>query len=427
MSRTEPTELPAVHESWLPREHPMHRPRHGRRQLTALVCALLFLTAPATTWVFGARAERLENRPLAEFPSITDGWGFLTGLSPWAAENLPFRGTAVRSVHDISQGVFGEQARLESGTHSSPTGTGSDQQQARQPLNENVFPKVIEGRAGWLYLGHDVAYPCTPKRSLDEVIAGLRRWRQVVEASGRKFQLVIAPDKSTMYPANLPPEYAGKDCSSRAREEFWRRLPTATGAIDMRGPLRESADRNGRAIYHDIDTHWTHEGGITMVYQLAERLSPGSTATWKVQPGRQYPHSADIPDLLGQRRTVPIQAYSLAPDGGADHTRFEPSDFHEPLHLKSMPRAGMITEPTRMVGDSFTQFASPYLAATFADIGIVHPEEVAKRPRETAALLAEGDVVTFELSERFVSGGRYDLLDPAVADQVGAVLAADPR
>ncbi|MFR9728516.1 alginate O-acetyltransferase AlgX-related protein [Saccharopolyspora sp. MS10] len=427
MSRTEPTELPAVHESWLPREHPMHRPRHGRRQRAALVCALLFLTAPFSTWLLGARAEQLENRPLAEFPGITEGWGFLTGLSPWAAENLPFRGPAVRSVHGISQGVFGEQARLEAGTHSSPVGTGSDQEQSRPPLNESVFPKVIEGKAGWLYLGHDVAYPCTPKRGADEVIAGLRRWRQVVEASGRRFELVIAPDKSTMYPANLPENYAGKDCAGRARQEFWQRIPGETGALDMREPLREVADRNGRAIYHDIDTHWTHEGGITMVYQLAERLAPGSTATWKVLPSRAYPHSADIPDLLGQSRTVPIQAYSLAPDGGADNTRFRPSDFHEPLRLESEVKPGMIDQPTRMVGDSFTQFASPYLAATFSDIAVVHPEEIAKRPQETGALLAEGDVVTFELSERFVSGGRYDLLDPAVADQVGAILAADPR
>nr|WP_200068309.1 hypothetical protein [Saccharopolyspora sp. HNM0986] len=426
MSRTDPTELPAVHESWLPREHPLHRPRHGRRQLTALLCALLFLTAPVTTWVFGARAEQLENRPPAEFPSITEGWGFLTGLGPWAAENLPFRGAAVRSVHGISQGVFGEPARLDNGSHSSPIGTGSDQQ-PRPPLDENVFPKVIEGDAGWLYLGHDVSYPCTARRDLEQVISGLQRWRQVVEASGRRFQLVIAPDKSTMYPGNLPENYAGEDCATRARQEFWRRVPQATGAVDMREPLREAAERNGRPIYHDIDTHWTHEGGITMAYQLGERLQPGVTDGWKVAPSRQYPHTADIPDLLGQQRTVPIQAYSLAPDGGADNTRFRPSDFHRPLQLHSPPKPGMIRQPTRMIGDSFSQFASPYLAATFTDIGIAHAEDVPARPREMGEFLAEGEVVTFELSERFVSGGRYDLLDPAVADRIGAVLAAHPR
>ncbi|GAA4853001.1 alginate O-acetyltransferase AlgX-related protein [Saccharopolyspora rosea] len=416
--------LPPVHEAWLPREHPLHRPRHGRRQLTALVCAVLFFTAPLVTWLFGARPEPVENRPLAPFPSLADGLGFFTGLGPWATDHLPFRGGAVRSVEGISRGVFGEPARTSGGAHSSPIGAG--QSDAKPPLDENVFPNVIEGKNGWLYLGHDVSYRCVPKRSLDQVIAGLRRWRHVVEASGRRFQLVIAPDKSTVYPENMPDDYAGKDCSTAARAEFWRRVPAATGAIDMRGELRAVAARNGRPIYHDIDTHWTHEGGVAMTYQLAERLRPGSTAGWQVRPTRQYPHPADIPDLLGQQRTVPIQAYSLAPDGGADNTQFRPSDFHHPLHLESEPKPGMIDAPVRMVGDSFTQFASPYLAAAFTDIAIQHPDDVATDPQAAGQLLAEGRVVVFELSERFVAGGRYPMLDPQVADRVGAVLAAHP-
>ncbi|GAA0510790.1 hypothetical protein GCM10011581_00810 [Saccharopolyspora subtropica] len=391
----------------------------------ALVCAVLFFTAPVVSWVFGARAEPMENRPLAAFPSITDGWGFFTGLNQWATDHLPFRRGAVQSVDALSRGVFGEPARFSGGSHTSPVGTG--QADATPPIDENVFPAVIEGKNGWLYLGHDVSYRCVPKRTLDQVIAGLRRWRSVVEASGRRFQLIIAPDKSTVYPENMPDDYAGKDCSTAARDEFWRRVPAATGALDLRSQLRQIATRNQRPIYHDIDTHWTHEGGIAMVYALAERLQPGVTRTWKAQPSRQYPHSADIPDLLGQDRTVPIQAYSLAPDGGPeDNTQFRPSDFHEPLHLRSTPRPGMITQPMRMVGDSFTQFASPYLAATFTDVSIVHPDAVAVDPVAAGQLLAEGEVVTFELSERFVVGGRYPMLDPAVADQVGAILAAHP-
>ncbi|RKT83860.1 SGNH hydrolase-like domain-containing protein, acetyltransferase AlgX [Saccharopolyspora antimicrobica] len=417
--------LPPVHEAWLPREHPLHRPRHGRRQLAALVCAVLFFTAPLVSWVFGARPAQLENRPLAAFPSVTEGWGFFTGMNAWATDHLPFRRQAVQSVDALSRGVFGEPARLDGGSHTSPVGAG--QVDEKPQIDENVFPAVIEGKGGWLYLGHDVSYRCVPKRSLDEVIAGLRRWRAVVEASGRKFQLVVAPDKSTVYPENLPDAYAGEDCSTKAREEFWKRVPRETGALDMRNQLREVAARNQRPIYHDIDTHWTHEGGITMAYQLAERLEPGATRDWKVRPSRQYPHSADIPDLLGQDRTVPIQAYSLAPDGSdVDNTQFKPSDFHEPLHLESPPKPGMVTRPMRMVGDSFTQFASPYLAASFTDLTIVHPDQVAVDPEAAGRLLAEGEIVTFELSERFVAGGRYPMLDAAVADKAGAVLAAHP-
>ncbi|GAB3282488.1 hypothetical protein GCM10027563_12440 [Parasphingorhabdus pacifica] len=408
----------------MPREHPLHRPRHGRRQLTALVCALLFFSAPLVTWMFGARAEPLENRPRTEFPGVTDGWGFFTGLHPWATDSLPFRTEAVRSVDAFSRGVFGEPAQRQGGGEPSAP-VGGDDDANDTPLRESMFPDVIEGENGWLYLGHDVSYQCVPRMELSGVMASLRRWRSVVEASGREFELVIAPDKSSVYPEHLPAEYAGEECSTRHRERFWQSLPD-TGALDLRARLRELAERNGRPIYHEIDTHWTHEGGVAMVYQLAEQLESGTTGTWELRPSRRYEHSADIPDLLGQDRTVQIQAYSLAPDGGADNTRFRPSDFAEPLRFESSPKEGTVDEPVRMVGDSFSQFASPYLAAAFSDIAVVHPDTVSEQPERMGELLAEGESVVFELSERFVAGGRYDLLDPAVIDRVGEVLAAHP-
>lgn len=410
-----------MHEAWLPKEHPLHRPRHAKRQLTALLCALVFFTAPVISWVFGARPQPLENRPMAEFPSITDGWGFFTGLGPWATDHLPFRQQAIQSVDGVSRFVFQEPARLSEGSRSALARPGEQPE-----LDENVFPPVIEGKDGWLFLGHDISYRCVPRMDLDRVIAGLRRWRDVVEASGRKFVLVIAPDKSTLYPEYLPDEYAGQECAGKAAEEFWRRVPEETGALDMRPLLRQVAERNQRPVYHDIDTHWTHDGGVAMTYLLAEQLHPGITRTWRLWPGRSYPHSADIPDLLGQDRTVQIDSYALAPDGGEDNTVSKPSDFHTPLHLESPAKPGMITGRVRMVGDSFTQFATPYLGAAFTDITVTHPNNPALDPQGTGQLLAEGETVVLELSERFVVGGRYAMLDTAVADEVGAVLAAHP-
>lgn len=421
----DPTELPAVHEAWLPRQHPLHRPRHGGRQLTALVCAALFFAAPLVTWTFGARPEPVENREMAEFPSVTDGWGMFTGLGPWATDHLPFRAAAVRSADGISRGVFGEPGSWEGGSSSSPVGGGDDKSDSKE-LDESVFPSVIDGKNGWLYLGHDISYPCVPKMPLDKVINGLQRWRDVVESSGREFRLVIAPDKTTMHPGNLPDEYAGEQCSTQARKEFWKRVPQETGAIDMRQPLRDVAERNGRPVYHDIDTHWTHEGGLAMAYQLAEHIDPGITNTWEVSEGRSYPHSADIPDLRGQDREVMIESFRLAPDGETDTTRSKPSDFDPPLRSEAAAKPGMVSRPTRMIADSFTQFASPYLMASFADLGIAHPKLLAREPERVGSLLAESEIVVFELSERFVLGGRYSMLDPAVAEQVGGILANRP-
>ena len=119
---------------------------------------------------------------------------------------------------------------------------------------------------------------------------------------------------------------------------------------------------------------------------------------------------------------VEVVDRTVAPSG----TVSKPSDFHTPLHLESPAKPGMITGRVRMVGDSFTQFATPYLGAAFTDITVTHPNNPALDPQGTGQLLAEGETVVFELSERFVVGGRYAMLDTAVADEVGAVLAAHP-
>lgn len=421
-----PGDLPAVHEAWLPREHPLHRPRHGGKQLTALICAFLFFAAPVLSWVFGARAEPVENRALRPFPSVTSGWGFFTGLGEWATDHFVLREQAVRSVQAISRGVFGEPAQLDVAPVEPPVGAGRAEREKNNTPDPDVFPDVVRGKNDWLFLGQDVSYKCLPEMELDRIIAGLRRWRSVVEASGREFRLVLPPDKSTMYPQYLPDDYVGEKCMRELRADFWRRAPELAGAIDMRDPLREAARSQGRPIFSKLDTHWRHAGGVAMTRELAESLKPGISDGWRVSQGREYEHSADIPELLGQQRHWTVQSYELAPDGGTDNSKFVASDFHEPLRLSSAPRSGMIDRPTRMIADSFTQFASPYLGAVFSDLTIAHPETVARNPNKMANTLAEGEVVVFEFSERFLAGGRYEMLSPRMAEKVGKVLADHP-
>src|ERR1700754_2012621 len=72
----------------------------------------------------------------------------------------------------------------------------------RERVREAGFPRVIEGSKGWLYLGYDMLGACLPEQPLDDVIGSLKRLRDAVESSGRKFVLIVAPDKSTMVPEN---------------------------------------------------------------------------------------------------------------------------------------------------------------------------------------------------------------------------------
>jgi len=419
-----------LHEAWLPQEHPLHRPRHGGRQRLALVCAAIFFAAPTLMLSFGVRAAEFENRPLTSFPSVSSGWATLTGLPAWAEDHLPFRDMAVRTSGGISHGIFGEPAPLPEGDGppSPPIGpvvpVPAPAESDRIP--PSAFPSVIEGKDGWLYLGSDISGACAPDRTLDQVLASITQLRDAVEDSGRRFELIVVPNKTTMVPDNLPEDYVGADCADLATDEFWRRVVPEADAIDLRPPLRDAAERKGAPVYYPADTHWSHEGGLVLTYALAEEVSPGVTRTWQIAPTGDIPWSDDISPLIGRSGERRIDTYSLAPDGKTDWTQHAVSDFRVPLEFRSTPIAGTVDTSVRMIADSFTQFASRYLAASFTDISIMHLETAGGAPKRAGTFLARGDVVVVEVAERHLVSGSSPILLQPVIDGVRAELAKQP-
>lgn len=428
--------LPPLPESWLPNEHNLYRPRHSPRQRTALVCALLFFLAPALAYVVGVRAQPFENRDLHAFPDPSAGWSFFTGLSGWATDHLPLRQAGVAAAEGVSTGVFGDPPG--SGYSSSPGPVGVSPQAPQQPGTpaeedrRRSYPIVVSGKNDWIYLGQDVSYKCRPTMHLDEVIGKLQRLRSAVESSGRRFELLIAPDKLTAAPQNLPDNYVGEDCARERSTRLWQRAVAELNAIDVRDDLHRVERRLGHSVYDAKDTHWSYAGGMTMTRVLAEQLAPGVTSSWQVTPGELRPWPADIPPLLGRSEKRQLRRYSLAPDGTTDLTRYVASDFRVPLHLVQSPadRAvdGTVQGRVGLIADSFTQFASPFLAAALEDMLIVHPETMAENPAgNTARLLVDREVIVVELAERHVAGGASQLLRDGVIDRIAGVLRENPR
>lgn len=414
-----------MHESWLPRGHPLHRPRHGGQQLVALVCAVIFFVSPLVAWGAGARATAFENKKLADFPSITQGWGFFTGLGQWATDNLVFRQGAVQAEGTVSRGVFNEEV-----PHDSGKSAAGPLQSTPTPVNGNPpwqssYPQAFGGKDDWLYYGYDIAAKCQPTQSIDDTVTQLARLRQAVEASGRRFVLIVPPDKTTEVPEHLPDHYPGKDCHDRQTADFWRKIDAA-GVIDLRKDLRDVA-AFGQPIYHALDSHWTDEGAMVMNRDFAEAVQPGVSRTWTVSPDRTWTSQGDLPVLLGRSGETRGTYYHLRPDGTSDKTQVVSPDFRNPIHVTSpAPVTGMITDKVGLMGDSYTIPTSRYLAASFADLTIVHYATSDAHPEIVANALADRKVVALEAVERNLSGGFSGVLRPDAVDAISAVLAAHP-
>ncbi len=423
----------SVHEAWLPKDHSMYRPRHGRQQ-TALICALVFFLAPMVSLGVFGRPAAFENHQLHDFPSLSDGWGFFSGLSAWATDWLPGRQAAVQAEDAISRSVFGEPPSLGSQGTQPGVGPVANQPPARpetgpvQGQTNSNYPPVVEGRDGWLYLGNDMYAKCNPIIPSADVIGELIGLRQAVEASGRRLVLIVPPDKSDIFPQFLPDQYAGKDCAPVAARTMWQRLDTEVGYLDLRQPLLAESRRQGAPIYFKQDTHWQFHGGLTMVRALAENLRPGVTRTWRTAPKETFDKQTDLPPLIGRTGSEPAVLESLAPDGGADRTRtFFGQPNTSPIELHGRPATGTVSDKVAMIGDSFTGFANMYLAAAFTDLTIMHSDYVQQDASAAAAKLVDSDVVVIEIAERNLIGGQSPILAPAVVKTLSEQLANHPR
>lgn len=419
MSQLPESTLPPVHEAWLPREHTLHRPRHGGRQLVALLCALVFFSAPLLALVIGVRPGEIENRKLAEFPRPSEGWSFFTGISPWATDHLALRREAISAEDWISRRLFGEPP---------PLGTGADTRgplpldqtsKPREPASQIPVPQVVEGTDGWLYLGAEIDSKCNQTINLGRTFSQLRRLRDGVEASGRRFVLVIAPDKLTMVPEHLPDQHADRDCVTKVTEEFWRHVAGSDFTIDLRGELHAWSAQLGRPIYPRLDAHWTDEGGVLMARSLAEAAQPGITGGWKISAAAPWRVPADLPPLIGRKGDNQGHFYAIRPDGERDQTRELESTFKTPLRITSEQTEGKVDRKVGLLADSFTIRALRYLSAAFSDMTVLHYGSVLEDNGAFAAnMLAEHEVVAFEAAERILVPQGSELLSPQVVDTV---------
>ena len=418
---------------------PNRRRRRVRlpRRPMAFLLALLFFFGPLGAFLLGARPQAIENRPLAEFPSPSDGWSFFPEFTSWATDHLPLRGEAVRGNAAFSERVFGEPPsyRTEAGTGGGPaagvpSGNGTATDTTQQAVE---YPKVIGGKNGWLYYGEDVANLCQPTRTVPEVLTRLNRLAAAVESSGRRFVLTVAPDKSTIHPQDLPDTYLGKECSEQRRGEFWQALAQTppSGYLDLRAPLQDEIRRSGDPVYRPTDTHWGPRGAAVYVQALAGRLDPAVAASTSVVETGPGTEPGDLSGMLGQPVDDKIQTVELRRPGVSPIGRVG-------LQLPAMPLAPetftdtttgapLFTPPTLLLGDSFSSASADMLGGLFSKVTLLHNEVASQSPQAVADLMVDNDVVVYEIVERTIASGRGALIEDASLDAIEKTLAAHPR
>ena len=308
-----------------------------------------------------------------------------------------------------------------------PSGTGEGEKKASQ------YPKVIQGKNGWLYFGADVEELCEPNRSVEDTIARLNRLAAAVEASGRRFVLTVAPDKSTIVPENLPDTYYGKDCAADRRAAFWKAMRSTppTGYVDLRTDLETEQERTGRVFYRQTDTHWTSGGAAIYAQDLANALDPGLWADTEVVDAGTTHRTGDLGPMIGTPHEDEYDAVEVHRPGvtpvGRDSLDL-PEMPYTPVTLTNRSTDAALFKPsTLLMGDSFTSASRQALGSLFADLTLLHGQVAEPFPEAVASRMADADVVVYEVVERTIAGGDVPLLEDKSLQAIEAELRAHPR
>jgi alginate O-acetyltransferase complex protein AlgJ len=394
-------------------------PRRTRVVLVPLVAALVFFFGPALAFVLGDRAEELDNRPLADMPSASDGWSFFPGFTTWANDHLPLRSFAVEQGTELSETVFSEPP---------PYG------QASQPEADGVqYPRVITGTDGWLYFGGDVSGSCNPELSIDQIVGSLERLHTAITTSGRTVVIAIAPDKSTMVPEHLPDRYAGEDCASARKDAVWDAID-ASGVplLDLREPIAAAQDNLGDPLYRPTDSHWNLQGASVFAREAVRRLDPTLLAGEPFVEGPMVDLRGDLGRMLGTPTTDPVvgvtverPGVSLTVDGATVDAADIPGLSAAPATVDaSSTQAPLFPGRTVLLGDSFSGSARPLVVPFFDQLTLQHNQSAAPALAQT---IVASDTVIIELVERSIAAGGANLATPAAVGVIERALAASPR
>ena len=213
-----------------------------------IILTLIILLIPVVTMNhLPDQISKIENRSLAEFPSLSEGAvAFMNGVNSYADDRIGLRDDMMRLYNRWNYTVL-------RGNHS----------------------KVISGKDGWLFYKGEGALDDYTGTNIDsektmrqvETLVLIDEW---CKERGITFVFTIGPNKSTIYD-NYMPDYISHATTSNldmllaALEETNVRVFCPKDAL--------IAHRDEIELYYRQDTHWNEYGSRYLLDEMTEVLN----------------------------------------------------------------------------------------------------------------------------------------------------------
>lgn len=395
-------------------------------RIAIALLAVTFFFGPAVAAAAGVRAPAIENHKLGPLPNTSDGWRSFGIFDTWATDHLPLRNVAISANTKVERNVFGETPNYgANGTATTTTTTGVAGISVPQPsvapasAEPTDFPVVISGLDGWLFYGTDLRAACNQTLSAPVIAQRFQQLSKIMQRAGKQFVMMIAPDKSDIYPQYLPTADQGVTCVSKAEAALWAALAAhpPAGYQDLRGAIEAAKAKDpGTLLYRKLDTHWNGRGALIYAQVLTDSLDPTLWPTATVTPLGDSNSQTDLEALLGQRTTEQAPLFSVTRPGVTTtvNTTSQLAD--------TTTDAPLITPKTLFISDSFTDSSRFAINPFFAQAGFINSSAAGTAYDELVQSIKSSKIVVLEIVERTVIDGKAPLLDSTVLANLAASL-----
>ena len=175
-------------------------------------------------------------------------------------------------------------------------------------FNESPDARAVLGKKGWMYFDNENSLlDAVGKAKIDDDLVAkgaqhfYKNW-QMLKSKNIKFLLVIAADKSTVYPEFLPDYMKPKaphrvDKFIKALKKIDKNFPI----LDLRPVMLKAKKRE--IIYHKTDTHWNKRGAHAGYVKISKALNikPYLRSSFKNKSSGRI--RGDISDIMGVKTT----------------------------------------------------------------------------------------------------------------------------
>ena len=277
-------------------------------------------------------------------------------------------------------------------------------------FQQSPVRKVIVGKDGWLFYnpegtdGDPIAdyngMNLYSEDQLDFVAEHLVQIRDELKQQGKRFIVLIPPNKECVYGTSfLPDGYVSDNTITRADQVVqWLRNRTDLEIIYPKTEILSAINQYPQYdLYYKTDTHWNAIGAYIGACQLLKQLDielPGLDQLECEAMG----YSGDLASMMGLSKYLQYDKQYCLAGYTAENTikgeQLEEGNSNQTLYTNSCA----IDQSVFVVRDSFSEAIMPILASQFQSCFFVH------RASYTPDLLKQypSDVVVLEVVERYL-------------------------